>query len=208
MGRLLSDDPDPTRRPRAGAMQLAILGTVYGNSAAKFWSGLVDELAEDFPQCDSVVLSAPATEKLGRKLMFPQDSLAEDFESLMQLSLEDVIREVTTELELLGPPSGVTISLLADDKMFRSEELPLESVDANIFGYLLAWLLEWAQVPEANWNDGTVDGNVVAGDSERRLRYGLDVRLKNEHVSEGLMQRTLSLRFSRRPDRASHSEAK
>ncbi len=192
MANLLTTDGDPDRR--LGSKSLSIREMLYANSAAKFWSSLLDEVIEDVPNCDRLSLSASCPGVLSKPLLFPEQSLQRDFDRLMQRDLAQVIQETLNELELFGGPSGVMISLFEGDKEIRSQRLPSECVDSDVFVYLMAWMLEWAAIPVEEWNATLVSGKMAAADGARGLAYKADLEFRNEHLSEGLYRREVMLK--------------
>lgn len=200
MSRLLSKKDEDDLTKRFGARGLRVKDTVYCNSAAKFWTSLIDEIMEDYPGCDSLTLSAPGSDPITKDLLYPQNAFERDSEELANVDLADFFQQVAAELEMYGPPSSVVISLFSGTNRLLLQELPTESVDADIFMYLFGWLLEWSEVPEAMWNNEFLSGRIVGGDDERMLRYEAAIAFRNEHLSEGLYRRTVSLQFKRRQD--------
>lgn len=184
-----------------GASTLRINGTLFGNTASKFWSHLLDELLHDFSTCDRIILSAPSTSNLNRSMLQPEAGLQTTLEGLSMLNLRDQWNEVMAEMEILGPPSPVRLRLLNGDD--HQEEvagnLSLESVDAEIFPFLIVWLLEWAKIAEKNWQDNLINGRFQAEDLNRKFIYKLNFTLHHDHVHEGLYQHTLNLQFHRSP---------
>jgi hypothetical protein len=155
----------------------------------------VDEVHAEFPDCDSIVLSTAVSTPLTPTLLFPEESLQRDFDSLAHVDLAEVIRQTTAELELVGQPARVVVTLMTGDEQAHQQILKREYVDADVYVYLLAWLLEWSEVPKTNWNDDTLSANLVAQDLGRDLSYRLGIELKNTHLSEGLYERTAVLRY-------------
>lgn len=197
MARLLTDCSVDELDPPYGAQELCVGGQVYSNSAAKFWSSLVDEVAAEFPGCDSVVLSTSVSTPLGPALLFPEESLQRDFDSLSHMDLEEVIRQTTAELELIGQPARVVVSLMSGDTQTHQQLIKREFVDADVYVYLLSWLLKWADMPEESWNDESLAAHLTAQDLGRDLGYRLDIALSNTHLSEGLYERKVAVRYQR-----------
>ncbi|MFC1497823.1 hypothetical protein ACFLS1_05015 [Verrucomicrobiota bacterium] len=176
-----------------GSDSLFIHGIRYANSAAKFWAGLVDEIREDFPDCDRIMLASYSSEILDRKFLFSELSLARSMESLMGVGFQRIMREAIAEMEILGPPGSVEIHLFSEEQEILAGELPLECVDAEIFPFLFVWLLEWAGIPESIWNNELLEGEIEAEDKKRHLEYNVSFRCISEHLSEGLYRRSLTL---------------
>ena len=81
----------------------------------------------------------------------------------------------------------------------RDDVLPATFRDAEIFPFLIAWLLEWSGIPEFSWTDEKLAGDFLAEDWGRGLVYDVQFTLCEEHMSEGLLARTARIRFVRRP---------
>jgi hypothetical protein len=77
----------------------------------------------------------------------------------------------------------------------------MDCVDADIFLYLLAWLLEWCELPLSSWNDPKINGSFSATDPARRLKYLLDFTITHAPLSEGLFSWRLDLKFARSESR-------
>ncbi len=182
---------------KPGAKALDINGSRYPNSAAKFWSSLLDEVCSDYPECDTLVLDFLSPIELSRDLLFPERSLQRQMDQCRgELDLEQAMRDAIADYALYGPPGIVRLRLLAGSRVKHSCELPSDCVDADLFPHLLVWLLEWARIPECLWNLPEVQGGFSADDRERSLRYDLDFTLEKTHVSEGLLRRELTVRFT------------
>jgi hypothetical protein len=201
MSKLLGEGNGEEESEVFGVGSLCIRGEVYTNTAAKFWSSLIDEIIHDFPACDLLTVAAAGSAPLSRALLHPEHSLERDWHDLANCRLEDIIREAVVELEMFGPATGVTLALFSGDKELTRQQLPNVCVDATSFAYLLAWLLEWAGISEDRWNNDSARGRIVADDWERDLRYRTDIEFCNEHLSEGLYLRTARLKVDRRPRR-------
>lgn len=180
----------------AGADFLMIGGERYGNSAAKFWSSLIDEICEDFPHCSSAELSAPVPGLLNRGHLFPEGALQNDLGRLLTADFEAEMESALAEISLLGPPSSIRVRLLDDEGEVFSGEIPADCADADILPFFVTWLLEWAEVPESAWNDSEVAGCVKAEDIKRAVSYSIPFTLTNRHLSEGLWQRTIVWRMA------------
>jgi hypothetical protein len=198
MPRLLGEPADGEDTTRFGAQALYVHGIVYENSASKFWSGLFDEILEDWPGCDKIILSTADSARFTRSLLYPQDSLEDEFEELAKLDFEQVLRETVEQLSLSGGPTSVTLSLFEGQGELRSLELPLECVDSMVFAYLVAWLFEWCEVPETDWNEECIEGSFSAEDVNRHLCYCMQFAFSNAHMSEGLFMRSATIGFERK----------
>jgi len=182
---------EPVDRPTPKSFH--VNGIRYSNAAAKFWPSLIDEVAEDFPDCTTVELSAPATGRLDRSLLFPVIALEEGIHALQGANIHDVMNDALAELELLGPPAAVRIRLLAADKELLSTELPLDCIDSETFPHLVVWPLEWAGLPPTVWNNEDLAGCFTGEDRRRGIIYEMAFGLTNTHRKEGLYRRTLSV---------------
>jgi hypothetical protein len=193
-GLLNVGEPDayPTGRPATETLYVRRMP--YRNSAAKFWPGLADEVAEFFPDRPDIELSAPSGTPLSRRALFPEEELQRDLDRLMEegRTLEDVL----AELELTGLPAPVRLRLLSGGRVAHEQALPTDCLDNETFPYLVAWLLEWAEVPEDRWNAGSVEGRFSGQDAKRRRDYAMAFALSNEPIKEGLVQRTVKVTVS------------
>ncbi|MDI6773995.1 MAG: hypothetical protein QME60_01165 [Verrucomicrobiota bacterium] len=184
------DDPID-ERPQARS--LTVRGARYVNAAAKFWPSLIDEIREDWPACSLIELTAPSACHLNREHLHPELALQQGFEELRDADMADVMRECLAEMELLGPPSPVRARLFNGQEEMLVRDLPMDSVDSETFSCLVAWHLEWARVPAAQWNSRAVSGTIRAEDQERDRIYHMTFSLLNRRLSEGLFRRSLSI---------------
>ncbi|MDA1087403.1 MAG: hypothetical protein O2901_10350 [Verrucomicrobia bacterium] len=195
MAKLLSEDPPLEDRAPASAPVYHIGDQICRNSAARFWFGFVDELIEDFPQCDAAHLTTLSEGPLRRDQLRPHAALERYLEEAPAQDLEAMIRQAAAELELFGPPGSVSVELKHGDESIGQYVLPDECVDTEIFPYLLVWLLEWASLEESHWNGEHVVGVVDAVEPAYHRAYHLDFSLHNQHIREGLMRRAIALNF-------------
>lgn len=183
------DDVPDDDRPSTAALH--INGTCFNNTAAKFWPGLVDEVFEAFPSRPAIELSAPASENLSRRHLFPELDMQRDMDRMIENG--DTLENVLAELELTGPPSPVKIRLLSAGKVVFEQALPEDSLDAETLPCLVVWLLEWSGVPDSRWNEDRQRG-VFRGDDRKRGRsYAFSFTIVTNHVKEGLHHRTVTL---------------
>ena len=197
MARILKQGGKHGASDAFGAKRVFVHGLPYDNAAAKFWTCLMDEVVEDYPEGTGVALSAPTGGLLHPDLLVPEATLARDFERLKDSDLQGTFRDVLAALEAAGPPSPVSLRLVSNRPEVKSDEIPLEFLDAEVLPFLLVWLVEWATVPDAQWNDQHVRGRFTAEDRDRGLRYKVRFDLKNQHLSEGLFVREVVLHFRR-----------
>lgn len=169
----------------------------YENSAAKFWSSLIDEIIEDMSACDAVSLQALCGGFLTPEILSPEASLQKSLESLDNEDLRDAFHDTLQEMELIGLPAPVKISLASGGREILTRNLPLDCADADLLPFLLVWLLEWAEITEFAWNNEEVHGDFSAADRERRYLYRLRFTLESRHLSEGLFDRKIAVRFGR-----------
>ncbi|MDO9542851.1 MAG: hypothetical protein Q7J98_11090 [Kiritimatiellia bacterium] len=182
-----------------GAKVLSIRGQRFNNSAAKFWSALIDELTEEYKDCRGVVLEAVNEGNLNPALLFPERELEHEL-NLLSTDLEDiraVWQKALEDFELYGPPGAVSMKFFSDSGEMRQIALPMDCVDAEIFLYLLAWLLEWSDLPTSTWNEPEVKGSFLATDPARGFKYNFDFTVEHAPLKEGLFTWRLSLRFER-----------
>jgi hypothetical protein len=193
MSGLLQNEPATAPIRRHGAEVWHVHGKPYRHSAAKFWSSLLDEIAEDFPTCDRLVLESCDGAVFRADLLFPELDLEEAARAAAGRSLADCLRSVALEMEVCGYPSAVAIRLFARDAEILARDLPLDCVDGDLLPHLAVWLLEWAGLPETSWNDPVLAGFVAARDRRRGRAYAFDFELLNQPLHEGLMRRRLTL---------------
>lgn len=163
---------------------------VYRNSAALFWPGFLDGLSNRPGRVSFFELSAACCGPISRDILFPDRALRRDLERALKEGSAGRLADAVAELAMLGPPGPVRLKLVGEDSSETVETMP-ESVNAETFVFLVAWLLEWAGVPETRWN-GPVPDHVVEirdlyGSGVRSLRFSLFRR----HLSEGLEEATL-----------------
>ena len=194
MGRLIRTSGSSAGKP--GATSIFVESIRYANAAAKFWPNLIDEIAEEFPSCDRFELAAVGSGMLDKSLLFPELSLEKTIDEMKGRSIRDVMSETLAELELLGPPTSVKASLFHHGNHLLDAELPLECVDSETFPHLFVWPIEWARIARETWNNSSVEGEFTANDKTRGIIYACSLRLENEHISEGLYRRRLSIGHS------------
>ena len=172
---------------------LFVGGVRYANSAAKFWPALIDEVQERFPLCTHIELDTSTEGPLCRDQLFPLLELENDIERLLGADLDELLRQTIAQLELTGPPVAVSIRLRERETELLQQELPPDCVDAEVFPFLVGWMLEWSGVNDGEWNQEIVDGAFTAQDRGRGMEYRVSFHLANRHLSEGLYRRSLSL---------------
>lgn len=165
----------------------------YANSAAKFWPALLDEVEEILPGCSRIELITTGEGPLTSMQLYPELELERDLERLATADIAEVMQSTLAMIGITGPPPRVRVQLFRGNRRVRSRLLPADCVDAEIFSFLLAWLLRWACIPESCWNDGRIDGRFTAEDRRREKHYDVAMSLANEHLAEGLYRRTLAL---------------
>jgi hypothetical protein len=180
-----------------GAKTLAVRGLTYSNTAAKFWSCLMDEIVCDYPPDTAIVLAASAGGLLVPELLKPEALLQRDLERLAESDAKEAFEDALKALEILGPPLSVRLRLLSGQGEIVSKEISLDYLDAEILPFLLAWLLEWANIPDVLWNGEKIRGNFIADDQDRGFRYVVVFELHNRHLSEGLFDHEVVLNFRR-----------
>jgi hypothetical protein len=171
----------------------------YDNSAVKFWSGLLDEVVEDFPGADSLTVEGPCDDLLVPDMLDPANLFTEELEELEDDDeMDETMQELTQELELIGPPPMVHASVMSGTRTVCSRDLPDDVIDAELLPIFLVWPLEWGGLSEFGWNRRQVSGQFTACDSTRRLTYEVRFALDNRHVREGLFHRKLAVWFERK----------
>ncbi len=180
-----------------GAKTLHVNGFPYENTAAKFWSCLLDEVANDYPAGTQVAIAATCGGHLVADLLVPEMILQRDMRKLETEDAQEVIDDAMGVLELIGPPSGVRLRLVEGGEEAPLHEIDLPDIDAELMPFLLAWLLEWARIPDGLWNRKTVRGKFEAEDRQRHLVYKVSFELTTRLLSEELYQREVVLQFQR-----------
>ena len=182
-----------------GAKALSIRGQRFNNSAAKFWSALIDELTEEYKGCRRVVLEALNEGNLNPELLFPERELEHEL-NLLSSGLEDVRavwQKALEDFELYGPPGAVIMNIFSDSGEVRRVTLPMDCLDAEIFMYLLAWLLEWSDLPVSAWNEPAIKGSFSAADPLRGFKYDFNFTIEHAPLKEGLFTWKLGFQFKR-----------
>lgn len=197
MARLLSNEPEEARAGSAKKSALTIGGVRYTHAAAQFWAALLSEVASDFPGSNIIILETLSGTVLSRELLFPEIALQRELDQLTPaFRLEAALKEALEEFDLYGAPGAVALRLLAGDRETKHCELPLDCVDNEIFAYLLAWLLEWAELPESQWNDERLSGAFQGRDLTGTADGSLQFEFERKHISEELYHWRLLLRCS------------
>ena len=198
----LTNDPSPLPTAgRLGANRLFINGLPFDNTAAKFWTTLFDELLVEHSTVDEVVLEGPTGGLLIGDFLTPEAALQRDMNQLSngQGGGQQTLEEVIAAMDILGPPAMVHLTAKAGETVLFSRPMEAEALDADILPFLIVWLLEWGMLAEWAWNQEQVRGDFMAEDRDRQLVYFVKFSLANRHLSEGLFQRTMSVRFQRGP---------
>ena len=193
MGGLLNASKREAPSDAGGCDSLFVEGVRYGNSAAKFWPTLIDEAREEFPGCSLIQLVASNSGELERRHLFPEIEFEQDIERLLAGDMDKLMEETLAQLEVLGPPSSVRIRLLSAREELLSRELPLDCIDAELFPYLVVWLLKWADIPDYQWNNEFLAGDIAGEDRKRRRLYRISFNLVKRHLSEGFYRQSLSV---------------
>ncbi|MBI4026015.1 MAG: hypothetical protein HY360_13600 [Verrucomicrobia bacterium] len=199
MSRILRVSKSPTDADGSspfGAVVLEVCGETFSNSAARFWSHLMDEVAHDFPDCAGAILRAPAQALLDRELLCPERALEAALADLIKSDLKQSWEETLMQIRISGEPYPVQIEILAAETVLSSKQVfTPDCLDSEIFSFLVVWLLKWAEVPESAWNDERVEGRFHAVDPRRKIAYVVRFLLRNVHLHEGLYERSLRLEF-------------
>ncbi len=180
-----------------GAKTLHVRGFPYSNTAGKFWTSILDEVTATYPAGTVLEMVASAGGLLVPDLLMPEQMLQRDMDRLSQGDGLETIQDAMAVLELIGPPSAITLRLLPPGPDGSSHELVLDYLDADLMPFLLAWLLEWASVPDVLWNLPSVRGTFAGDDKARGYRYLVAFELSSQLLSEELYRRTLRVSFRR-----------
>lgn len=194
---------------RFGAPILVVRGRRFSNTAAKFWTTLIDELREDSSKSRMVILEAVNEGALDPALLFPELELQREMDKadFSAQELRKAWQKALADFELYGPPGAVSMRVFSDFDEMRRITLPMDCVDAEIFLYLLVWLLEWSDLPVSLWNEPKVKGAFSAIDPLRRFKYFLHFTLTHQPLQEGLFTWKLELHFGRNriPEHRNHA---
>lgn len=196
-----NDSSPSSSAEKVGAKCIFVNGLPYDNTAAKFWTALMDELLVDHPAVDEVVLEGPTGGLLISDFLTPEAALQRDMDELSRQPRADqqTLEEVIAAMDIVGPPPAVHLTARAGDTVLFARPMATEALDADILPFLVVWLLEWGMLAEWAWNQDEVRGDFMAEDRLRQWVYFIKFTLTNRHLSEGLFQRTLSVRFQRGP---------
>ncbi len=199
MARILGNASD--KLPAVSkARALIINGVRFTHAAARFWASLLNEVATDYPDCNVLVFDTLSGTILTRDLLFPETAMQRELErSQPAVPIEQALKEALAEFEIFGPPGAVQLSLLAENLETKHCQLPLDCVDADIFAYLLAWLMEWAELPQSQWNFDRVEGAFQGRDpdipeSRNTASWRVQFEFTRSHISEGLYRWRLRMR--------------
>lgn len=178
-----------------GADRLTINRQTYANTAAKFWSALIDETQEAYPEAVALLLDAVDEGPLEAKQLSPRHVLGNVPGDLAQTDIATALQQALDEIDMFGAPRPVHVRVLSSAEELVSTVLAPESIDCEILPLVLVWLLEWAEVPPFLWNNRHIKGTFDAEDPDSGRHYHFGFELDNEDISEGLLSRRLDLRF-------------
>lgn len=197
MSGILNSSRNESPAETCGAKALHVRGFPFSNTAAKFWTCLLDEVAADYPPRSRIELSALSGGLLIPDLLSPEAGLQRDMEQLGSDTVRDAFDDALAALSIIGPPPGVCLRVVPPPDQGQAQEFALDYLDAEILPFLLVWLLEWARVPDMMWNETSVRGGIDAEDRERGIRYLVAFELAAQHISEGLYRRDVVVNFQR-----------
>ncbi len=173
---------------------LFINGVAYSNSAAKFWPALMDEARFLDPAIRKIAIRGTSAGEIERRQLFPGLLHEKEMEQLLHGDLEKMMRQTAAELELTGPPPSVIIDLFTEsDVNILRTELPPDTIDADLLPFFLVWLLRWAAIDEAKWNNEFLEGSFKAEDKHNNKLYNFSFILHNRSLSEKMYDRTCTL---------------
>jgi len=170
-------------------------GRWYANSAAKFWCGILCELAATYPDAGSVALEACVVGPLTSELLDPRASLQRMFDSAASQDVERELEDLVKELELLGPPGSVTYRICDQDGRTVEEGL-LPEIDAEVLAHLAVWLPEWAGIHEAEWNDRDLEAKFTADRPDQDRAGRVSFTLHHCALHEGLYRCLITLHLA------------
>ncbi|MBL7077016.1 MAG: hypothetical protein ISS31_06065 [Kiritimatiellae bacterium] len=157
----------------------------HSSSAAKFWTGVLDELAAGYSEADHIEMEACIPGPLTRDLLDPRASLQRMVDSHQGEDLSVEIRKAAQELDLLGPPGSVTYRI-ADSEGAHIEAAVIPHVDAEVFAHLVVWLPEWAGIDSDEWNERDVTASFTVRRPERGQNQVISFALNHAPLHEGL----------------------
>lgn len=197
MKKIIDNDSKSSSPGRLGANHVYIHGMRYDNTAAKFWTTLVDEVLDDYPRCEELSLEASSGGILVPDFLTPEAALQRDMDRLLKSGEKESFEEIIAAMEVIGPPSPVLLTLRAEGQALLNRPMDTECLDADILPFLIVWLLEWSHLSESSWNRDEIKGDFIAEDRERRIIYKFRFTLHNRHLSEGLFRREVTVYFTR-----------
>ena len=180
-----------------GAKTLYIRGFPYANTAAKFWTSVLDEVFAAYPAGTALELAASSGGLLVPSLLTPEVMLQRGMDRLAAQDNQETLQDAMAVLELIGPPGSISLRMTPPGKDASPQEIELDYLDADLLPFLLAWLLEWASIPDALWNQPRVRGAFAGDDPSRCFRYLVAFELRSRLLSEELYHRSLRLHFRR-----------
>ena len=182
-----------------GAKTLYVRGFPYANTAAKFWTSVLDEVFAAYPPGTALELAASSGGPLVPVLLTPEIMLQRGMDRLTEDENQETLQDAMAVLELIGPPGSISLRMIPPGKDAEAQQIELDYLDADLLPFLLAWLLEWASVADALWNQPRVRGAFSGDDPTRRFRYLVAFELRSRLLSEELYHRNLRLHFRREP---------
>ena len=182
-----------------GAKELYIRGFPYANTAAKFWTSVLDEVFAAYPQGTALEMAASSGGLLMPTLLMPELILQRGMDRLAAQGDQETLQDAIAVLELTGPPGSISLRMIPPGKNAAPQAIELDYLDADLLPFLLAWLLEWASIPDVLWNQPRVRGAFAGDDPSRRFRYLVAFELRSRLLGEELYHRNLRLHFRREP---------
>lgn len=171
-----------------------VIGQVpCANTAARFWATLLHEIRWGFPEYDRLELQALCSSALSPALLDPAASLGREIERLKTQDVRGILFDTIAQLAIEGPPPPVRARILAGGRPTMERDIPRDCLDAELFPYFLAWLLEWAGITRHLWDAESLHGGFTAAAGASRP-YAVRFEARSRHLSEGLYERTVALR--------------
>jgi hypothetical protein len=172
---------------------LLVGGRLYTNSAAKFWPWLITDTHKRWPGATHVTLSTLTELALTPDLLDPQRSLQRLVDATLPGQDVGTVNETLSELELLGGPSPVTVTVENRQLETVMDQRALDALDAETFCCVSVWLLQWAAIANPRWREPALDGVVEGEAAPLKQPFRWTFNLITRPVSEGLLERTLTL---------------
>jgi hypothetical protein len=127
-------------------------------------------------------------------MLFPSTITEADIGDLLEGDAALRMADTLAALEMYGPPPPVVIHIKEGRRTLLECALREDAVDGETFPNLVVWLLDWARIPTAQWNDNYVSGSWSGEDRRHGIKYEVGFDVLRRHVSEGLYKMAVKLK--------------